>query len=49
MSIGAYGGFSGAKAYYYSGDIATMKFYNRVLTDAEVSQNYEATKKRFGL
>lgn len=49
MSIGAYGGFSGAKAYYYSGDIATMKFYNRALTDAEVSQNYNATKSRFGL
>jgi hypothetical protein len=49
MSIGAYGGFSGAKSYYYSGDIATMKFYNRVLTDAEISQNYQATKSRFGL
>ena len=49
MSIGAYGGFSGAKAYYYSGDIANVKFYNRVLTDAEVSQNYEATRKKFGL
>jgi hypothetical protein len=49
MSIGAYGGFSGAKAYYYSGDIANVKFYNIVLTDAEVSQNYEATRTRFGL
>ena len=49
MSIGAYGGFSGAKSYYYSGDIANVKFYNRVLTDAEVSQNYEATRKKFGL
>ena len=49
MSIGAYGGFSGAKSYYYSGDIAMIKFYNRVLTDAEISQNYQATKSRFGL
>ena len=51
MSIGAYGGFTAStgRSYYYSGDIATMKFYNRVLTDAEVSQNYQATKSRFGL
>jgi hypothetical protein len=51
MSIGAYGGFSAStgRSYYYSGDIATMKFYNRVLTDAEVSQNFQATKTRFGL
>ena len=49
MSIGAYGGFNGGRSYYYSGDIATMKFYNRTLTDTEVLQNYNATKSRFGL
>ena len=49
MSIGVYGGYNGGRGYYYTGDIATMKFYNRALTDAEVLQNYEATKTRFGL
>ena len=49
MSIGVYGGYNGSRGYYYSGDIATIKFYNRVLTDAEVSQNYEATRTKFGL
>jgi hypothetical protein len=49
MSVGVYGGQNGGRGYYYSGDIANLKFYNRVLTDAEVSQNFQATKTRFGL
>lgn len=49
MSIGVYGGYNGGRGYYYTGDIATMKFYNRTLTDAEVLQNYQTTKTRFGL
>ena len=49
MSIGVYGGYNGGRGYYYTGDIATMKFYNRALTDAEVLQNYQTTKTRFGL
>ena len=32
-----------------NGSIAIAKFYTRALTAAEVSQNYEATKTRFGL
>jgi hypothetical protein len=32
-----------------NGNIAALKQYNRVLTPAEVTQNYNATKGRFGL
>jgi hypothetical protein len=49
MSIGVYGGQTGGRGYYFNGDIANLRFYNRVLTNAEVSQNYQATKSRFGL
>ena len=40
--IGSYAGI-------LDGNIAVAKIYNRVLSAAEVSQNYEATKTRFGL
>ena len=33
----------------YSGNISTVKIYNRELTASEVLQNYNATKTRFGL
>jgi len=33
----------------WTGRIATVKMYNRALTQTEISQNYEATKTRFGL
>ena len=34
---------------YFSGKIASTKFYNRALTAAEIQQNYNATKGRFNL
>ena len=34
---------------YFDGNIADYKFYNRALSAAEVKQNYNATKRRFGL
>jgi archaellum component FlaF (FlaF/FlaG flagellin family) len=34
---------------YYAGNIATASLYNRALTDAEVGQNFNAIKSRFGL
>ena len=40
--IGSYGGI-------LDGNIAVAKIYTRALTAAEVSQNYQATKTRFGL
>jgi hypothetical protein len=49
MSIGAYGGYTGGKDYYYNGNLAICRVYNKELTPAEVLQNYNATKGRFGL
>jgi hypothetical protein len=34
---------------YFSGDIAAVRVYNRLLTEQEIQQNYNATKTRFGL
>jgi hypothetical protein len=34
---------------YYRGNISNFKIYNRALTPAEVLQNYNATKRRFGI
>jgi hypothetical protein len=49
MSIGVYGGFNGGRGYYYNGNIASVKVYNRALTAAEIQQNFNATKSRYGL
>ena len=38
-----------ANSEYWKGDIPIMKIYNRALTSAEVLQNFNATKSRFGL
>ena len=40
--IGSYGGI-------LDGNIAVAKIYNRVLSASEISQNFQATKTRFGL
>jgi|14BtaG_2_1085337.scaffolds.fasta_scaffold09364_4 hypothetical protein len=42
------GGWTGG-GYYYDGDMAIAKVYNRELTASEAIQNYNATKGRFGL
>jgi hypothetical protein len=34
---------------YWAGNIAATQIYNRALTAAEIQQNYNATKTRFGL
>lgn len=49
MSIGVYGGFNGSRGYYYNGNIACVRVYNRVLTAAEVRQNFNALRGRFGV
>jgi len=49
ISIGAYGGYNGGRSYYYNGEIGMVKVYDRVLTPAEVLQNYNAGKGRYGL
>jgi hypothetical protein len=47
MSIGVYGGFSGGRGYYYNGNLAACRIYNRALSAAEISQNYNALKSRY--
>lgn len=42
--LGAYG-----IGNYYSGRIGLVQVYNRALTATEILQNYNATKKRYGL
>jgi len=32
-----------------SGFISNVQIYNRALSDQEIKQNYNATKKRYGL
>ena len=49
MSIGVYGGYNGSRGYYYNGDIAIVRVYNKVLSASEVLFNYNALKGRFGL
>ena len=44
FEIGRYSGAGNT-----NGNIAVARFYNRALTATEVSQNYQATKARFGL
>lgn len=34
---------------YYVGEVSSVKFYDRVLASEEVSQNYKALKKRYGM
>lgn len=49
MSIGAYGGYSGSRGYYYNGNLAICRVYNKVLTPDEIQQNFNALRGRFGL
>jgi hypothetical protein len=49
MSIGAYGGYNGSRGYYYNGDQAIAAVYNRALSAAEVSQNFNALRGRFSI
>jgi hypothetical protein len=42
-------GYSVGYNYYHSGNIATVKAYNRALSATEIQQNYNSIKGRFGL
>jgi len=35
--------------YYFKGKISVVKIYNRALSAAEVQQNFNATRSRFGI
>ena len=45
MTLGS--GFDSGR--YFKGNISSFQFYNKRLTDAEVLQNYNAVRSRFGL
>jgi len=47
--IGRRSGCCGYDTNYFKGSIACLSFYNKVLTNSEIRQNFEATKGRFGL
>mgnify|MGYP000157893575 CR=1 FL=1 len=49
MSIGAYGGYSGTRGYYYNGNLSIAKVYNRVLSATEVQQNFNAMRGRYNI
>lgn len=42
-------GRTGNSIYYLNGNIYNVLIYNRILSDEEITQNYNATKGRFGL
>lgn len=48
-SIGVYGGYNGGRGYYYDGNIAAIRVYNKTLSPTEVLQNFNATRGRFGI
>ncbi len=43
------GTYNSNNSYWHDGKISNVRMYNRVLTPAEVLQNYNALKLRFGL
>lgn len=47
VSLGVYGGYTGGRGYYYNGSLAITRVYNRVLSAAEVAQNFNSNRKRF--
>jgi hypothetical protein len=49
MSIGAYGGYSGSRGYYYNGDQSIAKVYNRVLSQSEIQRNFNAVRGRYNV
>lgn len=50
-TVGALSANASGTIYYrhFKGDISKIDMYNRVLSDEEVLQNYNATKSRFGI
>jgi len=46
MFVGAYGTGTG---YYYNGQLSICRVYNRVLSAAEVAQNFNAIRGRYGV
>jgi hypothetical protein len=47
--IPRFGNYDSSNSYMYQGNIAMSQIYNRALTAAEVLQNFNVTRARFGL
>jgi hypothetical protein len=41
--------YNGGYSRYFNGEIASVRIYDRALTGAEVLQNFNATRSRFGI
>ena len=48
-SIGAYGGPTGSRAYWFNGSISIVRLYSSALSAAQVAQNFNASATKFGL
>jgi len=42
-------GYSATRMGYFTGRIADIKLYEKALTEAEIKQNFEAARKRYGI
>lgn len=51
FSVGAASNWPNAplSGYYFNGNMSNVNFYNRALTAAEISQNFEALRGRYGI
>ena len=49
LELGRANYLNGAGSRFFTGKIAQASVYNRALTAAEIQQNFNATKARFGL
>jgi hypothetical protein len=49
MSIGVYGGYNGARDFWYTGQIGLVRVYNAVLAQPQIQQNFTANRNRYGL
>lgn len=50
MSLYPYGsGWAGDTTHAIAGNLATLRIYNRVLSAAEIAQNFQATRGRYGI
>jgi hypothetical protein len=49
MSVGVYGGYAGSRGYYYNGNLASVKVYNRALSQNEIQQNFNAVRGRYNV
>jgi hypothetical protein len=49
ISMGAYGGFNGGRAYWYNGSIGLVSVYSKELAADQIKQNFNALRGRYGI